>query len=270
MILSATCTESDVSERAPIIYRGGLDEILGAVKEAGYQGAEVHIRNSDEIDRGRLKDGLDRFGLELTSIGTGEAYGKDKLLLASDDSAVRKGAVERICGHIRTAKDYPHAVVILGLVRGRIRDCSSREAYEYHQMESLKSCLEEAEKYGVVLGVEVMNRYDCDNLNRIEEGIELIDRLGSSCIGLHIDTFHMNIEERDIREAILQAGNRIVHVHAADSDRWYPGHGHFDFGQVMQALKDVGYPYGVAVECLSRPDALTAGREAADYMKQWF
>lgn len=270
MILSATCTESDVSERAPIIYRGGLDEILGAVKEAGYQGAEVHIRNSDMIDRGRLKDALERFGLELTSIGTGEAYGKDRLFLASEDSSVRKGAIERICGHIRTAKDYPHAVVILGLVRGKIKDCSSRESYEYYQMESLKECVEEAEKYGVVLGIEMMNRYECDNLNRICEGLELAERLDSSCVGLHIDTYHMNIEEGNIREAIFKAGSRIVHVHAADNDRWYPGHGHFDFSQVMQTLKDIDYPYGVAVECLSRPDAVTAGREAAAYMRKWF
>ena len=269
MILSATCTTSDVSPMAPILYRGDLETILSEAKRTGYEGAEMHIRNSDLIDRGLLKESLDRFGLELTSIGTGEGFNKDQLFLASEDKAVRQGAVERICGHIRTAKDYSHAVVILGLIRGKASCCSSRKSYEEGLKEGLKACLEEAEKYGVYLGMEMINRYECDDLNRIEEGAELIEQLGSKYLGIHIDTYHMNIEEGNIRKAILGAKDKIVHVHAADNDRWYPGHGHIDFDSFGKILKEMEYQWAVAVECRPWPDGKEAAERALENMRLW-
>ena len=269
MIISATCTINQVGPNAPIIYRGELETVLANAKEAGYGGVEMHIRDSEKIDKGLLKDSLDRFGLELTSIGTGEAYNKDHLFLSSEDKDVRQEAVERICGHIRHAKDYRHAVVILGLVRGKTSNCSSRKAYEECLLEGLKACAEEAEKYGVYMGMEMINRYECDDLNRIEEGEALIEKVGSRYLGIHIDTYHMNIEEADIRQAIVHAKDKIVHVHAADNDRWYPGHGHIDFESFGKVLEEISYPWAVAVECRPFPDGLTAGKLAAENLKKW-
>lgn len=269
MILSATCTEMQVSPRAPILYQGPLDDILEGASAAGYPGVEMHIRDSDSIDRGRLRERLDHYGLSLTSIGTGEAYNRDHLSLTDINPQIRRQAVERIRGHIRTARDYPHAVVILGLIRGKVAACGSRGDYVRNLEESLKACLEEAEKYNVVLGLEMVNRYECDILNQIEEGIELTDRLDSPCLGLQIDTFHMNIEESCLMSAIKKAGPRIVHVHVADSDRWYPGHGHLDFDEVIRGLKEVDYHHAIAVECLCKPDGATAGRKALGALRKW-
>ena len=80
----------------------------------------------------------------------------------------------------------------------------------------------------------------------------------------------MNIEEADIRAAIVRAKDKIVHVHVADNDRWYPGHGHIDFESFGKTLKEIAYPWAVAVECRPYPDGLAAGKLAADNLKKWF
>lgn len=270
MILSATCTEMAMGPKAALLYRGDLEQSLKRIRAAGFGGVEYHIQDPAAMDRGRFKDALERYGLELTSIGTGAAYSKERLCLASRDRDIQKKAIERVRAHIETARDYRHAVVILGRLRGSVFDCGGdRVLFEKRLREGLKACLETAERYGVVLGLEMMNRYESDSLNRIGEGIALVDELGSPCLGLHIDTFHMNIEEARIRESVLQAGRRIVHVHAADSDRWYPGHGHFDFPDFLGALKEAGYQEAVAVECMALPDGETAGQKSAAALREW-
>ena len=114
----------------------------------------------------------DRYGLELTSIGTGTAYGIDHLSLTSEEEEKRQGAVKRLKDHILTAADYDHAVVILGLIRGKVAQCSSLELYKKLLMEGLGECCDFAAQYGVTLGIELMNRYECDYVNNIDEGLE--------------------------------------------------------------------------------------------------
>lgn len=269
MILSITCTEMDIREKAPIVFRGNIEENLRRIRAIGYDGVEMHIHDSDKIDRGLLKEQIEKNHLKLTSIGTGSAYGKDRLFFTSRDKAVREGALNRLCGHLKTAGEYSHGVVIIGLVKGKLSDVEDRKIYDEYLYDGLKVLAEEAEKQGAYVGLELMNRYESDCYNRLEEGLELMDKIGSDRLGLHIDTYHMNIEERDIRKAILTAGSRIMHVHAADNDRWYPGHGHYNFKETMEALKEAGYQHGVAVESFFYPDADTAAENALKELKKY-
>lgn len=87
----------------------------------------------------------------------------------------------------------------------------------------MEACIKEAERLGVLLAFEVIDRFESDWLNTVDEGLKLLDSFGSDALSLHLDTFHMNIEEPDCAESIRKAGKRIGHVHVADSDRWYPG-----------------------------------------------
>lgn len=262
MQLAITCTSMDLHERAPVVFRGEDEWCFKQIREIGYDGVELHIHDSAHLDRGQLQQQLSRHQLLLTSIGTGTAYGKDKIFLASTDREIRSQAIERLKGHMITAADYPHAVVIIGLIKGKVEDCGTPEQYERILLASLQECAEFAERNGVYLGLEVMNHYESDYLNQIGQGLELLDRVGSSHVQLHIDTYHMNIEERNIAAAIRQAKGRICHVHVADSDRWYVGHGHYDFAETVNVLTEIGYPYALCVESLGHPDMRTSGRES--------
>lgn len=268
MQLAITSTSMDLHERAPIVFRGEDKWCFKQIREIGYDGVELHIHDSNCLDRDGLRHLLDQHGLLLTSIGTGTAYGKDKIYLTSNDRDIRSQAIKRLKGHILTAADYPHAVVIIGLIKGKVSDCGSMKRYEQNLISSLQECVDFAKKYGVCLGLEVMNHYESDYLNNIAQGLELLDRVGSLHVQLHIDTYHMNIEEQDIADAIRQAKGKICHVHMADNDRWYVGHGHYDFKETVKALKDIGYSHALCVESLGYPDMLTSGRESYRKMHQ--
>ena len=81
----------------------------------------------------------------------------------------------------------------------------------------------------------------------------IIEDIAAPNIGVLFDTFHANIEEVSIPEAIARAGDRLVHVHLADSNRWVPGFGHFEFTQVWKALEQVSYQHSIVFEPLPRP-----------------
>lgn len=267
MKLAITCTDMDIREGAPIVFRGEIEDCLGKIKKIGYDGVELHIHDSSFIDRLRLKKLLEKYDLELTSIGTGSAYGNEKIFITSEDAKIRERAIQYLKEHIITAADYNHAVVIIGLIKGKISDCTNKGIYEHNLIESLKRCSDMAKKYNVVLGIELINRYESDYLNNIEEGLQLLDKVGSEHLKLHIDTFHMNIEEANIGAAIRKAKDKICHVHIADNDRWYAGHGHYDFVETIEALRDINYPYALSIESLNYPNADISGEYSYNYLR---
>ena len=86
-------------------------------------------------------------------------------------------------------------------------------------------------------------------------------------MGLLLDTFHMNIEEPSIYSSIVQAGKRIVHVHVADSNRWYPGAGHVDFAGIIAILQTLNYEGYLSAEILPLPDPDTCAAQAIAHMR---
>ncbi len=93
-----------------------------------------------------------------------------------------------------------------------------------------------------------------------------MERLGASNFGLLLDTFHMNIEEANIEDSIRHCQGRIFHFHVADSNRWYPGAGHLDFGSILDALKSTGYEGWVSGEFLPHPDAEFAAQQSISFL----
>jgi len=116
-------------------------------------------------------------------------------------------------------------------------------------VEILHDVTEHAEKVGSVILLEPLNRYETHFMNRLEQAVEICQRLNSSGTQIMADFFHMNIEEADIPAAIEKAGKYIYHVHLADSNRLVPGYGHTGFKAGFAALKKVGFDKYMALEC---------------------
>ena len=119
MIISTTGTLSQDDNF--LVYHGPYAEIIPQMAEDGYQGVEMHIFDSAEIDRQELWSLLKKYNIRLTSIGTGSVYGRLHYSLGAADPAVRKAAIRHLEQHMVTAAP-DQALVILGLVAGRFSD----------------------------------------------------------------------------------------------------------------------------------------------------
>jgi D-psicose/D-tagatose/L-ribulose 3-epimerase len=113
---------------------------------------------------------------------------------------------------------------------------------------NLRPVLDRAEAAGVRLAMEPLNRFETSLFNTVAQTMELIERIDHPSLGMLLDTFHMNVEERDPGAAIHLAGDRLFHFHACGNDRGAPGHDAIDWPAVRDALGDVNYPGAVSIE----------------------
>ena len=168
----------------------------------------------------------------MSAVGTGQAYGEEGLSFSSPNNEIRKKAIRRIKNYIRFASSFG-AQVIIGLIRGKIEESVDRKIAEEWTLEAMRECAKLAQECGIGLTFEPINRYETNFVNRVEEAVEFLKRLGEQNVGLLIDTFHMNIEEISIYQSIERAKDHLSHVHFADSNRWAPGCGHLDFQPLL-------------------------------------
>jgi sugar phosphate isomerase/epimerase len=134
-------------------------------------------------------------------------------------------------------------------------------------VDALTELGEHAERVGVSVLLEPLNRYEDYMLNRVEQAIELCITMGIRALKVMGDFFHMNIEERDIAETFRNAAGHLAHVHLSDSNRLQPGAGHLDFAPGFKALHDIGYDGDLAVECRMQGDPADELPRVAGYLR---
>ena len=241
-------------------FSGSLTQNIADIAAMGYDGVELAIRDPKLVDVDALEALTREHGLRVPAIGTGQAWGEEKLSFTDPDESVRRAAIERVKSHVPLAARF-NAVIIIGLLRGIIKPSITQEQGMAWVCEALQECSTAANPFGVRLALEPINRYETTLVNSVAQGMALIDRVGADNFGLLLDTFHMNIEEPDILQSISTCGDRIFHFHVADSNRWYPGAGHLDFSGILSRLQSTGYDGFVSGEFMPLPDPLTAARE---------
>ena len=252
---------------APIVFRGDYAEEIIRTASIGYKAVELHIRDPKTIDRKAILRSLEKTGIEVSTIGTGQAYGEDRLSFTSPDREIRRAAIQRIKDQVDFASPL-RAMVIIGLIKGSLPERESeKEGVRGKAVECLLECAEYAQKHETYLTLEVINRYETNFLNTAEEGNRFLQELGSAQIGLHLDTFHMNIEEVSIEEALRASAKRLLHIHLSDSNRWAPGLGHLNFHPILSTLREIGYQGFLGLECLPKPDAQKAAEHAFQYLE---
>lgn len=268
MILSATITEGG-SAFSPILFAGDLLDGMAQAADAGYVAVELHLGriSPQSVDRIRCK--LTQHCLALSTICTGRSYLEEGLCFAHDDPAVRQQAVRRVRETIDAFCDLQplKPMIVIGLLKGRLSDAFQPEVAIARIDECLRMCCEYADEHDFQILLEPANRYEYDYLFTVKEAVGVIDRVGAENLGVVADVFHMNIEERSVFAAFYQYRQHIRHVHFADSDRWYPGHGHIDFKMILETLQAIGYQGHAGVECFPRPDGRTAACRARQYLQ---
>jgi D-psicose/D-tagatose/L-ribulose 3-epimerase len=115
----------------------------------------------------------------------------------------------------------------------------------------LRAAAEYAGDRAIKLAIEPLNRFETDLVNTVDQGLRLVDDTGAPNVGLLLDTFHMNIEERDIPAAIARAAGRIVEFHASSNDRGTPGDDHLPWPQIAAALRAAAYQGPIVIEAFT-------------------
>jgi len=185
------------------------------------------------------------------SVSVCGAFGPERDV-SHEEEIVRRAGVDylRGCIDLAAAVGSPHVAGPMYSATGKTRLLSQgeRERQRSWAVESLAEAADYAAARAVRLAIEPLNRFETDLVNTVEQGLELCERIGRSNVGLLLDTFHMNIEERSLPDAIRSVGDRVFHFHACENDRGAPGSGHVDWDGVFAALGDIGYRGQVVIE----------------------
>lgn len=194
----------------------------------------------------QLKELADSQGVELTySLGLDKAYD-----ISSPEPAVR----ERGMGYLSAIMDK------VALMGGRLLSGVSyagwgvpegelnKEERTQHSVACMKKLAAKAEALGITYGIEAVNRFEGVVVNTAREAARYVDLVGSQNVGILLDTYHMNIEEPSIGEAIRLAGDKLVAFHVGENNRSCPGRGHLDWDEIFGALKAIGYQGRIVAE----------------------
>ncbi|WP_411705930.1 sugar phosphate isomerase/epimerase family protein [Edaphovirga cremea] len=240
---------------------------LAWLQNSNFDAAELCIADYNDVDVMAIARALAGHGLGCTTIASGQARKREGLsLLAEDDSLLQKTR-QRIYQHIDAAAILGSFVTIGSL---RATDSLlSAECYRDSLAEGLRPCMDYAQKCGVTLIIEALNRYEVSHLNSAAEMQVFHDFIGApSHVGILWDVFHANIEDPDFAQAIQLMGSNLRHVHFADSNRAFPGYGHLDFDAIYRQLQQAGYQGAISLECLCKPSAQTVIDEAGQFIQR--
>lgn len=228
----------------------------------GFDTVELAIEDPKHIDPLKVKAAAAKANLAIGSICAAMGPGRDFRGTASE----QKTAMTYLRGLIDQAAvmGCPSLIGPVYSVVGKADavDPTQKKKEWALVVKNLKVLAKHAEAKGVMICIEPLNRFETDFLNTCEQGLKLIAAIGSPAVKLHLDSFHMNIEEKDLGAAIRKAGKQLGHFHACGSDRGTPGGDHTDWAGIASALEAIGYQGDAVIESFT-PDVKVIARAAA-------
>jgi D-psicose/D-tagatose/L-ribulose 3-epimerase len=211
------------------------------ISKMGFDLIEFGIEGTGDLDYSRAAEIARANGLGVSVCA---AMGPDRDLIHSDES-IRRNGMDYVRHCIDAAKTVGAPNVIGPLYSAVGRTWQATDDERKKDLDLLVRQLRELSVYaadrGVGLAVEPLNRFETSFLNLSAQAIEVVDRVDHPACGILLDTFHMNIEERSIGDAIRAAGKRVRQLHTCENDRGAPGSGHVPWQEVAKACRDIGF-----------------------------
>ena len=242
-------TDDALAEIAPRLHAWGFDLI------------EIPLESPSDWDPARTAALLAENGLSASiclAMGPGRDLIADRATVATTQDYVRE-CVDRVGilgGRVVAGPLYTP----VGDTRGMSR--SERAAAVDRLVAGLRPLVDYAGEREVTLAIEPINRFETSFLNTAEQALEVVARVDSPALGILLDTFHMNIEEKDQTAAIRLVGSRLAHLHACGSDRGSPGADHLAWPEIAVALTEVDYQGALVIESFT-PQNQSIARAAA-------
>jgi D-psicose/D-tagatose/L-ribulose 3-epimerase len=222
--------------------RPGAERAVTACKALGFDFIEIALLSPEKVDTAHSRALLEREAMPaVCSLGLPE--GKR----ASSDP-------EAAIAFLRHALDQCAAIgaqALTGVTYGGIGERTGQpptEAERDNVARVLAAAAAHARSLGVAFGIEPVNRYENHILNTGWQAVAMIEKVGADNIFLHLDTYHMNIEEKGVGNGILDAREHLRYIHLSESDRGTPGEGTCDWDEVYATLAAIGFKGGLAME----------------------
>lgn len=257
----------------PASYRDWteFDADLTCMKRVGYDAVELQIADPSLFDEDRVRHSLQRVGYEMCAFQTGSTYDSRGNCLCTADQMVRRRTIELLKSFVDLASRW-HAVIVFGSLQGRLSDEPNRADGEARIREAIREVGEYAVGKRATLAFEPVNHEEVGFHNTIAEVADLIRALNVPGVRMMIDTFHMNIEEKDMLTPLPAIQGILAHVHLSETNRDLLGQGHWPTGAFVDALAGIGYKGYCSVgvyntrrprhECIERCMAELREREA--------
>lgn len=222
-------------------------DLFKKIKDIGYDAVEMTIDDRSKKNIEKIKESL--IGSSLESIVCSSFV--DGNLINKDTEVIKRG-IKHIKESINLC-EYLGSNILVGPTYG---SCINKEfLYPKVKDKAKKQCIEILKDIGkyaldkkIKIAVEPINRYESNFLNTTREGIELVSKVNLSNVGLNLDTYHMNIEEKNPKEAVLDAGKYLFHMHAPENDRGTPGTGNVNWSGIADSLKKINFNGFIVME----------------------
>jgi 5-keto-L-gluconate epimerase len=217
-----------------------FDGDLACMKKAGYHAVELQIADPALFDEDRVGRSLERAGYAMCAFQTGSTYSTRGNCLCTADDTVRRRTVELLKSFVDLAARW-NAVIVFGSLQGRLRDEPDRRAGEARIRDALQEVGEYAAERRAIIAFEPVNHGEVGFHNTMAEAAGLVRRLNLPSLRLMIDTFHVNIEERDVLAPLAGIRDVLAHVHLSETNRDVLGAGHWPTAGFLTRLAEIGY-----------------------------
>jgi D-psicose/D-tagatose/L-ribulose 3-epimerase len=225
--------------------------LIRRARQAGFDGAEFPMLNPQQMDFQKIKTMLDSEGMRATC-STGLSSQTD---ITHPNPAIRAEGLALLRQCLEGAQILGSPVLV------GVTYAAWGVFPEGDWAERRKTCITSLRELGILAGdlgitlcLEVLNRFEGYLIPTVEKGLALLDEIGSPNIKLHLDTFHLNIEEAHLSEAIRRAGKQVGHFHCSENHRGIPGSGHIPWREIKAALDEIDYRGWIVVESFIRPE----------------
>lgn len=240
-----------------------LDETLARIAAAEYAGVEIP-GEPEAYSPAEVRRLLSWHGLAPLALTASCTVPETRRDLAHPDSTVRDEAVGYVVECLRFAAEIGAPLVqMLPSGETRLSPIATRSEEWAWSVEGMRRAAREAERLGVRICVEPLNRYEAYLVTTVQDALAYLAAVGSPWVGLTLDLFHAGIEEPDLAKSIAAAAGRLWHVHAADTNRQGLGRGHLDLAAATRALREIGYSGSVVLEVMPPgPDPFCSIKDA--------
>lgn len=245
-----------------LIWTANFDEshlpLLPRIKAAGFDGVEVPMYKGRDFAVAALRRGLADNGMDCTIC----SVLIDGLSLISQDAVIRAKAVDQLRENIATTAEAGAKIIAgplyspVGYLTGK-----RRTAKEWnHAVDCWQQLAPWLAQHGVVAAIEPLNRFETFFLNTADDAARFCDEVGHPNVGVLFDTFHANIEEKNIAEGYRKVARHLKHVHTCENDRGTPGSGHIEWALVFEAIREIGFDGWLTIESFGSniPEIATA------------